>query len=73
MRIDHLVWYTAELAAGRRYFAERMDCQPAYGGEHPGEGTANCVMALGASTYLEILGRDRVDRTGALSLGGGRC
>ncbi|MDB5524536.1 MAG: hypothetical protein JWM58_2299 [Rhizobium sp.] len=58
MRIDHLVWYNADLSEGRRYFAERMDREPLYGGEHPGEGTANAVMALGASTYLEILGRD---------------
>jgi len=58
MRIDHLVWYSADLAAGRRNFAERMDAAPLYGGEHPGEGTANAVMALGPETYLEILGRD---------------
>lgn len=59
MRIDHLVWYTADLDAGQRHFAERMDAAPLYGGEHPGEGTANAVLALGPSTYLEILGRDR--------------
>jgi hypothetical protein len=58
MRIDHLVWYNADLAAGRRYFAGHMDCEPLYGGEHPGEGTANAVMALGPETYLEILRRD---------------
>ena len=43
---------------GRRHFAAAMDCEPLYGGEHPGEGTANAVMALGPATYLEILGRD---------------
>ena len=58
MRIDHLVWYTADLAAGRRLFGEAMDAAPLYGGEHPGEGTANAVLSLGPSTYLEILGRD---------------
>ena len=25
MRVDHLVWYCADLAEGERYFAERMD------------------------------------------------
>ncbi len=68
MRIDHLVWYWANLSAGRTYFATHMDCEPLYGGEHPGEGTANAVMALGPSTYLEILGRDPrqpVDRLGS--------
>lgn len=58
MRIDHLVWYMPDLSAGRTYFETRMDCAPLYGGEHPGEGTANAVLALGPSTYLEILGRD---------------
>ena len=58
MRIDHLVWYNADLAAGRIYFTGHMDCAPLYGGEHPGEGTANAVMALGPLTYLEIVGLD---------------
>ena len=58
MRIDHLVWYTPDLAQGRHHFASRMDCEPLYGGEHPGEGTANAVLGLGSETYLEILGRD---------------
>jgi hypothetical protein len=58
MRIDHLVWYNSNLMDGRRFFAECLDDAPLYGGEHPGEGTANAVIALGPSTYLEILGRD---------------
>jgi hypothetical protein len=60
MRIDHLVWYNPDLDAGRKYFANHMDADPLYGGEHPGEGTANAVLALGPETYLEILGRDPV-------------
>ena len=64
MRIDHLVWYNANLEDGRRYFADCLDQAPLYGGEHPGEGTANAVVALGPSTYLEILGRD-VNQTSA--------
>lgn len=58
MKIDHLVWYSPDLAEGRRHFAARMDAEPIYGGEHPGEGTANALLSLGPSTYLEILGRD---------------
>jgi hypothetical protein len=58
MRVDHLVWYCADLAEGERYFAERMDCGSAYGGIHPGEGTANRLLSLSDATYLEILGRD---------------
>ena len=66
MRIDHLVWFNADLAAGRCHFAASMDAEPLYGGEHPGEGTANAVLGLGPSTYLEILGRDVQQRAEAL-------
>ena len=58
MHIDHLVWYGADLAESRRYFATYLDAEPLYGGAHPGEGTANAVLSLGPTTYLEILGRD---------------
>ncbi len=58
MRIDHLVYYDADLSGARAHFAGCMDNAPAYGGEHPGEGTANAVLSLGPFTYLEILGRD---------------
>ena len=58
MRVDHLVWYCADLAEGERYFAERMDRGSVYGGVHPGEGTANRLLSLSDATYLEILGRD---------------
>lgn len=58
MRIDHLVWYCPDLSKGRSYFEAFMDGPPAYGGEHQGEGTANYLLGLGPSTYLEILGPD---------------
>ncbi len=58
MRVDHLVWYCAALAEGERYFAERVDSGSAYGGVHPGEGTANRLLSLSDTTYVEILGRD---------------
>jgi hypothetical protein len=58
MRIDHLVWYSADLDQSARYFDEIMDCETAYGGVHPGEGTRNRLLSLAESTYLEILGLD---------------
>jgi Glyoxalase-like domain len=58
MRVDHLVWYCADLAEGERYFAEIMDRASSYGGVHPGEGTANRLLSLSDAAYLEILGRD---------------
>ena len=57
MRIDHLVWYSPELAAGERYFAA-MDLPPVYGGEHPGDATRNSLLSLDEATYVEILARD---------------
>ena len=56
--VDHLVWYSPDLEAGNRYFAQRMDRAPVYGGVHPGQGTANSLLGLGDATYLEILTRD---------------
>ena len=58
MRVDHLVWYCSDLDQGALYFAERMDCEPVYGGVHPGEGTRNSLMSLAEDTYLEIVGTD---------------
>lgn len=68
MRIDHLVWYCADLAEGGRYFAERMDCEPAYGGIHPGDGTRNSLLSLADNTYIEILGRDPAQADSCLDL-----
>ncbi|MFO1091368.1 MAG: VOC family protein [Hyphomicrobiales bacterium] len=58
MRIDHLVWYTADLADGERQFTRWMDAAPAYGGVHPGEGTRNALVSLADDAYIEILARD---------------
>lgn len=58
MQIDHLVWFCGNLAEGRATVASHADAVPAYGGAHDGEGTANYLLSLGPTTYLEILGRD---------------
>lgn len=67
MRIDHLVWYCDDLAAGERYFAQRMDQPSIYGGVHPGEGTANRLLSLADSSYVEILGLDPAQEPGSLA------
>ncbi len=67
MHIDHLVWYCADLAEGDRYFTDRMDRPPAYGGVHPGEGTGNRLLSLSDTAYLEILGRDPAQPESALA------
>lgn len=57
-RIDHLVWYCADLSAGVDFFKAELGCEAAYGGVHSGEGTRNSLLSLGEATYLEILARD---------------
>jgi catechol 2,3-dioxygenase-like lactoylglutathione lyase family enzyme len=58
MRIDHLVWYCADLAEGERWFTQALGVAPKFGGVHPGEGTRNALLSLSPETYIEILGRD---------------
>ena len=59
MNIDHLIWFAPDLAAAERYFAQRMDAAPAFGGVHSGEGTyCNSLLSLGDASYLEILAGD---------------
>jgi hypothetical protein len=66
MRVDHLVWYSADLEHSTRIFAEKMDRAPVYGGVHPGEATRNSLLSLSENTYLEILGRDPAQTTQGL-------
>ena len=66
MRIDHLVWYSADLAAGEKHFSGWTDAAPAFGGAHPGQGTRNSVLSLGDATYVEILARDPAQTGGTL-------
>ena len=65
MRIDHLVWYAADLAAGEKQFTG-WDAAPAFGGAHPGQGTRNSVLSVGDATYVEILARDPAQTGGTL-------
>jgi hypothetical protein len=67
MHADHFVWYCSNLSQGERYFASKMDCGSAYGGVHPGEGTANHLMSLSDATYVEILGRDPAQQESSLA------
>jgi hypothetical protein len=66
MRIDHLVWFSPDLAEGERHFSSRMDCASAYGGVHPGDGTRNSLLSIGDSTYVEILAPDPAQESASL-------
>ena len=56
--LDHLIYATPDLDASVEALTERFGTKPAPGGAHPGWGTRNALIGLGAGIYLEIIGPD---------------
>ena len=56
--VDHLVYATPDLARGMEEIEQLTGIAPTIAGQHPGRGTRNALIALGADAYLEIVGPD---------------